>query len=78
MRPLFAFYCPLFFTIKKKEKKVPFRHRRDVYAARLMDLRNRSIALREQWCRMFARGRKVSVYDSKIIIIIIVAGMAVV
>ena len=75
MRPLFAFYCPLFFT-KKKIKKLPFRHRRDVYAARLMDLRNRSIALRERWCRQFARGRKVSVYDSKIIIIM--AGMAVV
>ena len=27
-----------------------FRHRRDVYAARLMDLRDRSIALRERWC----------------------------
>ena len=37
VRPLFAFYCPLFFT----GKKVPFRHRHDVYAARLMDLRNR-------------------------------------
>ena len=54
-----------------------FRHRPYVYAARLMDLRNRSIALCERWCRQFARGRKVSVYDS-IIIIMIMAGMAVV
>ena len=53
-----------------------FRHRRNVYAARLMDLRNRSIALRERSCMQFARGRKVSVYDS-IIIIIIMARMAV-
>ena len=54
---------------------VAFLHRNDVYAARLMDVRNRSIALRERWCRQFARGRKVSVYDS---IIIIMSGMAVV
>ena len=53
-----------------------FRHRRYVYAARLMGLHNRSITLHERWCRQFARGRKVSVDDS--IIIIIMAGMAVV
>ena len=38
VRPLFVFYCPLFFMEKKNN--VHFR-RRDVYAARLMDLRNR-------------------------------------
>ena len=37
-------------------------HQRDVYAALLMGLRNRSIALREQWCgsshgRLIARWR---------------------
>ena len=47
VRPVFAFYCPFFL---RKKKKVVFRHRHDVYAARLMDLRNRSIALRERWC----------------------------
>ena len=39
VRPLFAFYCPLLFT--EKNHNVAFRHRSDVYAARLMDLRNR-------------------------------------
>ena len=48
VRPLFAFYCPLVFTEKKNN--AAFRHRRNVYAARLIDLRNRSIALRERWC----------------------------
>ena len=37
-QPVFAFYCPLFFTLTKN---VAFRHRRNVYAARLIDLRNR-------------------------------------
>ena len=40
VRPLFAFYCPLFLT-RKIINNVEFCHRRDVYAARLMDLRNR-------------------------------------
>ena len=35
---------------KKIINNVAFRHRSDVYAARLVDLRNRSIALRERWC----------------------------
>ena len=39
-RPLFAFYCPLFFT-EKRINNVEFRHRLHVYAALLMDLRNR-------------------------------------
>ena len=39
VRPLFGFYCLLFFYEKKKN--VAFRHRPDVYTARLMDLRNR-------------------------------------
>ena len=41
VRPLFAFYCTLFFT-KKIIHNAAFRHRRsNVYAARLVDLRNR-------------------------------------
>ena len=41
VRPLFAFYCTLFFT-KNIINNAAFRHRRgDVYAARLMYLRNR-------------------------------------
>ena len=64
VRPLFVFYCTLLFT---GENNVAFRHRRDVYVARLMVLLTRYIALRERWCRQFARGRKVSVYDSIII-----------
>ena len=40
VRPFFAFYCRLFFT-KKIINNVAFRHRSDVYATRLMDLRNR-------------------------------------
>ena len=39
VRPLFVFYCPLFFT--EKINNASFRHRRNVYAARLMVLRNR-------------------------------------
>ena len=40
VRPFFAFYCSLFFT--GGGINAAFRHRRgDVYAARLMDLRNR-------------------------------------
>ena len=38
----------VFFTTTNNN--VSFRHRRHVYAARLMNLRNRSIALRERWC----------------------------
>ena len=34
----------------RKKNNVAFHHRRHVYAARLMILRNRSIALRELWC----------------------------
>ena len=39
VRPLFACYCPLFFT--EKNNNVAIRHRCDVYAMRLMDLRIR-------------------------------------
>ena len=62
VRPLFAFYCTLSFR-KKIRNNAAFRHRRgDVYAARLMVLRNRSIALRERWLpplygRLIARWR---------------------
>ena len=49
---LFAFYCPLFFT-EKIINNVAFHPRRNVYAARLMDLHNRSIALCERWCHRF-------------------------
>ena len=38
VRPLCVFYCPLFFT---KNNNAAFCHRRDVYAARLMDVHNR-------------------------------------
>ena len=48
VRPLFAFYFPLF--LRKNNNNAEFPHRRDVYAARLMGLRNRSTALRERWC----------------------------
>ena len=77
-RPLcdrFLRFIVLCFLREKSVNNVAFRHRRNVYAARLMDMSNRQIALRERWCRQFAWGRKVSVYDS--IIIIIMAGMAV-
>ena len=40
-------FCVLLF-VTEKNNNVAFRHRRDVYAARLMH--NRSIALRERWC----------------------------
>ena len=39
VRPRFAFYCPLFFCEKIIINNVAFRDRRDVYAARLVDLR---------------------------------------
>ena len=42
VRPLFEFYFPLFFT-KQILNNAAFRHRRDVYAARLMDMRNRKL-----------------------------------
>ena len=49
-----AFYVLLSFVFtKKKINNVAFRHRRDVYAARLIDLRNREIALRERWCHRY-------------------------
>ena len=49
VRPLFAFYCT-FFLRKQIINNAAFRHRRgDVSAARMIDLRNRSIALRERW-----------------------------
>ena len=42
VRPLFAFYCTLFFYEIVITNNAAFRHGRgDVYGARLMDLRNR-------------------------------------
>ena len=48
-----AFCVLLYFVFLRKKiiNNAAFRHRcGDVYAARLVDLRNRSIALRERWC----------------------------
>ena len=52
-RPLcerFLRFIVLCFLRKQIINNAVFRYRRYVYAARLMGLRNRSIALRERWC----------------------------
>ena len=55
MRPLFAFYCT------KIINNAAFRHRRgDVYTARLMVLRNRTIELRERWYHSSTAGRLIA------------------
>ena len=51
-RPLDCFlrFIVLCFLQKQIINDVAFRLRRDVYTARLMDLRNRYIVMRERWC----------------------------
>ena len=46
----FLRFIVLCFLRGKIINNVTFRPRRDFYAARLMALRNRKIALRERWC----------------------------